>query len=324
MKKLILSLIFIFTAMIALSAQEVQTSFLFGKSKKYVVYESEIFEIDKKGELKSLIKFPDKVYKALLVQDHLWLGTDSGAQVFDIHTLTKLKEEFISDKIVDLTLDAEGEIWLVSLFKGVYRQNMAHVFEKMLDVITNYCITATPDGNIYVGTNLGMYNLSLKKSGFIRYAEEAHSGNGLPDNIVESLYSDNDSNVWIVMPDNIAFKKSDNYLGEIPTFSYVGNKENKLYKIVGIKDQSYLFITQQGIMLLPSGSLKEHSHNDEVFSGHDTNAFQLTNEFLGAPSSLHSEPVLFAESDGKQIYFFTQKGIWELSEKKLVKKLKNH
>jgi ligand-binding sensor domain-containing protein len=320
-KNLIWVVLLIFFTSYDCEAQELNSNILFSKEKKYVVQGNTLSEFDKKGKFNTLLEFKDNVFKVIINQNELWMATDKGIQIYDLNNLKYVRTEFLNDKIADLTVDIEGKIWVATFFKGVYRQTDDHGFEKKLNVTTNYCITSTSNGNVYIGTNLGMYEFSIKTSNIIRYAEEAHSGHGLPDNIVEALYADEYSNIWVIMPDNIAFKKSDNYLGEIPTFSYVGNKENKIYKILGIQKQSYLFITQQGILLLPSSSLKEHSHNDEIFSGHDTNAFKLSNKFLNAPENLSQETVLYAEKNGKYLYFYTLNGVWRITEKQLINKL---
>src|SRR5690606_36803796 len=95
-------------------------------------------------------------------------------------------------------------------------------------------LAATQDSNVWIGTNVGLYKMSLKDYSTIRYAEEGYSGYELPDNIIEQLYEDPFSNIWVVMPDNISFKRGNNYTGENPTYNFIGVKNNKIYSITPI------------------------------------------------------------------------------------------
>lgn len=306
-------------------AQNTSTSILFNGKKTYVISDGQLFEPAKKNTLKSVLDFGQQANASLVKGSELWIATDKGVKIYDLENQVLLRSKFQDTAVAGLAVDAEEKVWVATTFKGVFRETAQDKFEKKLNAINNYCIVATADKNVYVGTNLGLYQIPLEEnSQVIRYAEEAHSGHGLPDNIVENLYADTASNLWVMMPDNVSFKKSDNYDGEIPTFSFVGEKENNIYKVLGLNNENYLFITSKGVLLLPSSSLRAHAHGDEVFSGQDTNAILLNIKAISKPGHLADSPVLYAEKNKDKIYFYTANGIWKISENDIFKFLKKN
>jgi ligand-binding sensor domain-containing protein len=306
-------------------AQTKHTAIYFRNGKTYVVSSQQLLETAKKNGVRTVLDFGQPANASLVKGNELWIATDKGVKIYNLENQSIVKTEFPDTPVSGLALDAEGKIWAATTFKGVYRQQDNGQFEEKLSAMTNYCIVATADSNVYIGTNIGMYQIPLKQGAeTIRYAEEAHSGHGLPDNLVENLYTDEASNVWVMMPDNVCFKKSENYFGEIPTFSFVGNKNNKIYKVIGLKQENYLFITSSGVLLLPSASLTEHSHGDEVFSGQDTNALMLTDKVISKPHNLANDPILYAEKNKDKLYFYTANGIWKIAENDIIKFLKKN
>ena len=85
-----------------------------------------------------------------------------------------------------------------------------------------------------------------------------------------------------------------------------------------------MFVTSNGVLLVPSASLTDHGHGDEVFSGKDTNALLLTNKAISKPDNLVNEPILYAEKNDTKIYFYTANGFWKISENDIIKFLKKH
>lgn len=304
-------------------AQNSGTAILFNGKKTYVVSDGQLYEGAKKNTLKSILNFGQQINASLINGNELWIATDKGLKIYNLENQELLRSTFQDTAVVGLALDAESKVWAATKFKGVYREKNSGKFEVKLDVMSNNCIIATPDKNVYIGTNLGLYQIALKEGGqIIRYAEEAHSGHGLPDNLVEKLYTDNASNLWVMMPDNVSFIKSDNYGGEIPAFAFVGEKDNRIYKVVDLNNENYLFITSNGLLLLPSSSLRDHNHEAEVFSGQDSNAILLNEKAISKPDNLGDTPVLYAEKNKNNIYFYTANGMWKISENDIIKYLK--
>lgn len=321
MKTALLSLAILLSLPMLSNAQAQQIDLHFDGKRTLVTTGNTLLEAGKKS-FSTLKEFDREVKASLLDGKEIWVGSDKGIDVYELASMERLRTIFRDTAIADIERDANGKIWVATTFKGVYKQS-GKGFEPKLSVMANYCLAPTPDGNMYVGTNIGLYQIPLKENAkTIRYAEEAHSGHGLPDNIVEHLYADQASNLWIMMPDNVSFKKSDNSFGEIPTFAFVGNKENRISTIVGLSGDNFLFVTTDGVLLLPSASLQPHGHGDEVFSGHDSHALLLDAEMLDTPKHLSRLPVRYAEKHDGKIYFYTTAGVWKMKEKDIIRILR--
>lgn len=286
----------------------------------YLVTEQAVSLISKE-KTTAVITGAGLINDALIVNNELWLATNEGLKVFNNKDYKASREYFKGSPVNAIGADVYKRIWVATAHDGVYLQVTRDSFSQKLNISTVYSLVCTPDSNVWIGTNIGMYHVSANDFNMTRYAEEGYSGHELPDNIVERLYKDDASNVWVLMPDNISFKSSSNYTGEIPSFGFVGEQRNNIAAIVPLQQTSYLFITGKGPILLPSSSLKEesHQHNSEIFAAHDTKAFALTAAQLGSPESLKKSPVLFAEKSGADVYFITAAGGWKVKEKQLLK-----
>lgn len=287
-----------------------------------LINESTVSLLNKQA-LHTLIDSIGLIADASLHDKELWLATNDGVKVFGTEDY-QLKHEFFKGKRISaLGKDVYNRMWVATSLEGIYMQNSKDNFETKLTINGAYSLMCTADSNIWVGTNVGMYRLAAKDFSVTRYAEEGYSGYELPDNIVEHLYKDDQSNIWVVMPDNISFKSSTHYQGEIPSYAYIGDKNNEIRTIVPLQKMSYLFVTEKGIFLLPSLALKEeHEHgSSEVFTGHETQAFDLSNKQLGTPEALKGQPVLYAEKANEDIYFITASGGWRIKEKDLIKRM---
>lgn len=276
-----------------------------------------------KQEVKEVIGGAGLINDALISGNELWLATGNGLKVYDRKTYKPAGQYFEGKNIQAIGLDVHQRVWVATAHDGVYMQAARDSFMQQLNISTVYTLVCTADSSVWIGTNIGMYHMSANDFSMIRYAEEGYSGHELPDNIVERLYKDDASNVWVLMPDNISFKSSSRYAGEIPSFGFVGEQRNSIASIVPLQQMSYLFITGKGVVLLPSSSLKEesHQHNSEIFAAHDTRAFAVSATQLGSPDNLKKSPVLFAEKSGGDVYFITAEGGWKIREKQLLRLL---
>lgn len=301
-----------------------------GKPVKVIQTGKQTFLVNENGvswlqkETPGLVIKPEGgITDAFVLKDELWLATSMGVKVYNIKDFKETKHYFTGKRISAMSNDPTGKVWVATHLDGVYSQLSADSFEQKLNVVGTYALRCTADSNVWIGTNVGMYRINTNDLKITRYAEEGYSGYELPDNIVERLYDDEQSNIWVLMPDNISFKSGEHYQGEIPSYAYVGDRNNEIKTIVSLKKTSYLFVTQKGVYLLPSATLKEeHEHGtSEIFSTHQTQAFSLKGTQIGAPDNLLSEEVIFAEKAGGEIYFITAKGGWKIKEKELVKRM---
>lgn len=292
--------------------------------KTYVIRRSSIDIIQGKSILKPVIHPDASVNDAAIRKQELWLATDRGIYVYDLNNYQLLYQYFNQQKITAVATDINNEIWVGTFLNGVYKHSSKDSFEQKLNVTAVYTLLCTPDSNTYIGTNIGLYKMNIFSGQTTRFAEEGHSGYELPDNIVEQLFKDDYSNIWVIMPDNISFKSSKSFNGEIPSYAFVGDKSNKIINIMGIRNKAFLIATQKSIALLPAGSIEHdhhHAHSDEIFSRQNTHAFSINMDKLKAPESLKSEPVTYVGKVKENIYFFTDKGYWKTSEKNVLKQL---
>jgi hypothetical protein len=282
-----------------------------------LINEHNIYTIQKNG-LARLLALGTAITDATIHENDLIIATNTGLKVYDVTDFKEKKNSFPKEKISAIGVDVLNRLWIATTTKGCYMQTADNDFELKLNIAGMYALKCSADSNIWIGTNIGMYRIAAKNFETTRYAEEGYSGYELPDNIVEQIFTDQASNVWVVMPDNVSFKRNNDYTGEIPSYDFVGVKNNEVRTIVALSKSSYIFITAKGCYLLPSSSLKEeHHHNNEIFAENNTHAFELNNKQLKCPQNLETEPIIFAEKVAQLIYFITAKGGWSVSEKNL-------
>lgn len=273
--------------------------------------------------IRPLISDAGTINDAVVKGNELWIATQDGLKIVDRNSRQVKRTVFSHKRISALDKDVYGRIWIATALEGVYMES-GDSFALKLNTNGAHALICTEDSAIWVGTSVGLYRLGATNFALTRYAEEGYSGYELPDNIVERLFKDEQSNIWVLMPDNISFKSSTHYNGEIPSYTYVGDKYNEIRTIVPLAQHSYLFTTAKGLFFLPSNALREEHQHDaqtEIHSNAGAQAYVLTSGQLCRPVSLQNEPVLFAGKVNKDIYFLTAKGGWKVAEKKLMKSI---
>lgn len=303
----------------SLPANEKPVTILSLPKSELLVTEQHVYLIGSKGL--SLVLSPGSTIKdAVLSHNQLVLATDGGLKIYDSKHFTAIPNRFPQGRVLSVATDRQDRLWIATPINGCFLQNTKDSFTLVMNIPGVYTLRATPDSNIWVGTNVGMYRINSNTMSVTRYAEEGYSGYELPDNLVEHIFTDELSNIWVIMPEHVSFKRSDNYTGEIPSYDFVGAKNNNIHHIAPFSKGSYFFVTQQGCLLLPSSSLREeHRHNDEVFAADNTHAYALSNQQLGSPAALANEQVLYATQKGKKLYLVTAKGGWTCAIKHLWK-----
>ena len=233
---------------------------------------------------------------------------------------------FAGKDIVALAQDNLGRLWVGATYQGAYVQHGVGTdsFDLKIQVPSILSLAAAAgDTSVWVGTNVGLYRVGTGAFSTTRYAEEGYSGYELPDNVVEHLYADALSNVWVLMPDNISFKRGSSFAGEMPTFEFLGDRENHIWSIVAVSDKWYVFVTQKGVSYLPIQALKE-THGgptEEVHSSHGMEARQAMGAQLSVPAIWAGQPIRYAQNAGSTLWLFTDKGGWPVSQKKLLRTL---
>ena len=279
-----------------------------------------------KGGIDAVYSDPDGILDAARQGDELYLATRKGLKRFTLgDQLTQGKTSFPNQEISCLALDDKMRLWVGSMHQGAYVQAGPDSFELKLQIPSILSMAATPnDTNVWIGTNVGLYRLGTGAFSYTRYAEEGYSGYELPDNVVEHVFADDLTNVWVLMPDNISFKKGSGFQGELPSFGFIGERGNAIHSILAVGKDWYLFVTEKGVSYMPVRALQdEHQHaTEEVHEAHNTQSLQAKPAMLGCPQDWATEPVLRAQKAGNQIWFVTAKGCWNVNEGKLSRSLK--
>ena len=170
-------------------------------------------------------------------EDRIWLGTIEGLAYFDPKTkdgdrLT-ISSGLAARGITAVYCDTKGVLWVGSKDAGISRQLKESLKFISLDTLRNTtpkCFTEDGNGNIWIGTQgQGIYIYNGKKvTG--HYDEK----NGLLDNLINLLLSDNRGNVYIGT--NKGMNKIESSTGKIYTytlkngFTGIETKENAGYK----------------------------------------------------------------------------------------------
>jgi ligand-binding sensor domain-containing protein len=294
------------------------------KQLKVIVYPNQIRFYNKKNLVEKTYSTPYTLYDAAILQNGIWLATAQGLRKYEIDTWQEKKHYFQDQKIVALDKDVQDKLWVATSLQGVYQQNEKDSFEQRLNVMATYTLTCTADSNTYIGTNIGLYKLHQINKTLTRYAEEGHSGHELPDNIVEKLYKDATSNIWVLMPDNISFKSSQTYTGEIPSYAYIGDKKNTITNIVDLGPTAYLIVTKKGLVILPN-HVMHHNHQhgtSEIFQESNIEAYAANPSLWKIKAELEQDPIVYAEKTGNHITFVTNKDqVYTVAIKKIVNSL---
>lgn len=174
-----------------------------------------------------------------IIQDKtglVWLGTDGGGvQTLDLKTKKSIARNDIikneKDKwVLSLFQDRDGEIWVGTYGSGLYRYNpRTQISEVLFDsdatlatILTSY---QSKNGEMWIGTFGG---------GVIRYNKQTKeykiydANNGLPNNVVYSIFEDNLHNIWIGTEGGGAcYKNINDFDDNKKTFTYLSKKDKK-------------------------------------------------------------------------------------------------
>ena len=175
--------------------------------------------------------------------------------------------------------------------------------------------------NVWVGTNLGLYKVPVTGE-VLRYAEEGIEGFEIPDNLVEHLFADEASNVWALLPEQMAFIPSKTSGGDVPAYAYPG-KNAAVFSIfkLPLSETAFLLATAQGLMYMHGLNGAASILSGEIYQSFHETAFVVPDAVLEKPSELADVPVLSVHTLADKTWFVTSKGLWHIPTKKLLKQL---
>jgi ligand-binding sensor domain-containing protein len=245
-----------------------------------------------------LVKLENAVLDATGLNDTVWIGTEKGLYAFALKagTIADVNALPPTLNISKLKAAADGSLWIASKNDGLWKLKNGRA-EKLLDISPLYALEISPDSCIWVGSNVGLYKWNKKTGNWLRYAEEGYSGYEIPDNIVENLFSDLHNNMWVIMPDEFAFIRSQNSDAHVPGFRNISAQDFELKYITEMGMGYYVFVTSKGIFLMPHHPA-EHDHaRQEIKTATEQKMYQLNNKQLLLKPELDAKDISAVSTD---------------------------
>ncbi|MEM9986636.1 MAG: two-component regulator propeller domain-containing protein, partial [Bacteroidota bacterium] len=138
---------------------------------------------------------PD-IFTLLLDEDTLWVGHAKG--LYQLSPTDTLTWNLRAGTITDLERDAQGQLWIASYGRGLYRKIGQKFRRSFPDVIEGrgliFDLMPDEEGHLWLATqDQGAIRLNLADSSVIRLNE----ANGLPSNHIHALCRDRSGNLWL-------------------------------------------------------------------------------------------------------------------------------
>ena len=172
----------------------------------------------------------------------LWIGTDTGAYRYAQDTLQAITQQAgIEAHILAFTQSSDGNIWLGTNNKGVYRYNGASLlnYNRYDGLSSNQVMAlwANGAGKVWLGTQLGIdciEGLSIEN-----YRKGTGQGPGGVTAIVES----NNGALWFATNGGNLFRYNGTLFRHYPPNDYLGNEA---YAIIQASNKNMVFATNKG------------------------------------------------------------------------------
>ncbi len=311
------------------TAPEKPVSIVEWNQRLLLITQRAVYRIEK-HQLALQTRFEAPVQTAVVDEESLWIGTRKGLFIWNkdqpAPLLVPLPAMDTSPAIQQLTLDTHHSVWIATQQYGVFREDNGRIIPA-LAVYPVSTVASTADGSVWVGTNAGLYQSTNGKD-WNRYAEEGITGFEIPDNIVDQLFSKNDSILWVVMPNAITFINTrENLSGHAPSYDYLGAPDNEIHDVIRLRAGVYLAATRLGVILLPAPP--EHAHDHEGLREiqpdlSQNSAVLLTSIEIQTPEALPGEkPFILHEDSSGNVWLACSTGIWQMGRKGMHQLIKN-
>lgn len=203
--------------------------------------------------------------------ENLWIGTHGdGLLVFNTSTHQFIRHygsnAICNDWISSLFIDKNKRIW-IGTYKGfsIIDPTKSKIMNNPAIALENaifYAFTQDMKGNIWIGTNEGLYVLNDKYEILKKYTTE----NGLPNNVICGIVEDKLGNVWISTHNGLSkFIKKENTF--INYYNSDGLQGNEFYRSVFFKtpsDEIY-FGGISGITFFNPSQIKEKREKLQIY-----------------------------------------------------------
>lgn len=152
-------------------------------------------------------------------QNMLWIGTLSGVNIYDYDTNNFLRvKEMDGVSIQDIVEDTDGNIWIATFQKGLYRYNPVKKQWR------NFLHNLTDDNSLSYNKTTSVFEDSKKRiwittqgGGFCLFNKKEetfltiNSDDGLINNVVYQILEDNEGNLWLSTNSGIIRFNPDTY-----------------------------------------------------------------------------------------------------------------
>lgn len=207
---------------------------------------------------------------------HLWIGTDGGIFKFDGSEFTDFseKEGIAGNETIDLSEDQEGNIWMISLRKGITKYNgrnfMKYTQKDTLSEENYYRVIFTDSKNrVWIGSDAGL--LVFQNGAISPYLTE--NKKKFIDPVYE-IIEDSKGNIWIGTDNGITVIQGNK---TIHLSTKNGLPSNYISAIVEDPSGNYWIGTDNGVVKLLAGSLSNEVIELEanLLKGIDTSVHDL-------------------------------------------------
>lgn len=293
--------------------------------KKFIITSEYFFEI-KNDKVTKTTNLPFICNDAVVFNNDIAIASDSGIIIYSVkrNTFKPYLRKQWNKKIEYILTDALNQLWFSSMYEGAFLIKDDSIINSKIEAPVIYCIAGTPDNNIWVGTNIGLYQILSNSMETRRYAEEGIEGYSIPDNLVEKLYPDTDSNVWAQLSETIVFISPHQQNNDAQAFDYIGNKENKVLGIVKLNllKDGYLFATSEGIVFVKNIETSQNQSTEEIHSTFEKKGSLLNADAVKKPKEWKNLIIKNIYSDRHFTWFMTEEGVWRVKNKIILNSLR--
>ncbi len=172
----------------------------------YVGRNNEIFVLrdDSPPEIYCRLPLDDDVVSAMFIDDKgmLWVGT-SNHGLYLINKSTKQVTHLVQKaNITNIYMDTDGDVWFGSWEHGLYRVVNDKIIRYLHDpqrnsISSDFVRTCCEDnqGNLWIGTFMGLDKLNKKTGEFSHYSTGLNSG-GMTHHSIWSMIKDHQGTIW--------------------------------------------------------------------------------------------------------------------------------
>jgi|GEM_PF-1147569 len=293
----------------ALPAGESPVALLESGRRTWLVTQKSILERQRNQFVRKM-EVPGTIACAVMREQELWLGTDSGIVAVNPLTYATRRVALPTGEgypaITTLFHTPAGAFYAGAADYGVFAYDPSG-FRKVLGVAPVNAGLATPDSSAWIGTHTGLHH--FKNGQWTRYTEEGVANFEIPGNIVDKLFDDGRGNLWVITTDGIGVlnrgPRAAGDHGHPPSVKFIGKPGNQVHGVQYLAGKGFLFATGEGLLLLPT----DESH----FEGHHAASDRVESPQLLVPVAPPGaglagfRPTLLATT-GRQTHWLVGKG----------------